>query len=239
VARPAPRPRRITLLILGAALVALVASAIIGWRLAQLRPAWWPPPPDLEAANRVGQQLENAVSATLTDQRPPDDAWTLAITQEHANAWLAGRMPKWLANRSVRVPDRYRGAAVSFDGGTMHLSVELQRQSGTTSPARWLGIVVEPSIYAESDEIRLRPVAARIGRLRVPFGAIAGLDLAKRLGLRDDPGRAIQSAAFHAIVTGEPMRIPAVFRLDDGRRVRVLDVAIGGGTLTLTCRTER
>ncbi len=227
------------LLIVGAVLVTLVVCAVVGWRLAQLRPAWWPPPPDLEAANRVGQQLENAVSATLTDQRPPDDTWSLVIRQDHANAWLAGRMPKWLANRSVRVPDRYLGAAVSFERGTMHLTVELARGTGPESPSRWLGIAVAPSIEPPGDEIALRPVGARIGQLRMPFGAIAGRDLAKRLGLRDDPGRAIQSAAFRAVVTGEPMRIPAVFRLDDGRRVRVLGVAVDSGALTLTCRTER
>lgn len=238
MARTAPRPRRRLPLIVGAAVLTLAACAAVGWRLSQLRPSWWPPPPDLEAANRVGQQLENAVSATLTDHRPPTDAWTFSISQDHANAWLAGRMPKWFANRSVRVPDRYRGAAVSFDGGAMHLTVELQG-TGMASSARWLGIVVEPSIDTEANEIRLHPVAARIGRLRVPFGMIAGRDLAQRIGLRDDPDRAIQSAAYHTIVTGEPMRIPALFRLDDGRRVRVLGVAIDGGTLTLTCRTER
>jgi len=239
VARDASILRRPLPLIAVAAVVVLAASAAIGWRLAQLRPAWWPPSPDTEAANRVGQHLENTVSATLTQNRPADDAWTLVITQDHANAWLAGRMPKWLANRSVRMPDRYRGAAVSFEGGAMQLTVELQRDAGATSPARWLGIVVEPLIDAEANEIRLQPVAARIGRLRVPFGVLAGRDLARRIGLRDEPQRSIQSAAYHTVVTGEPMRIPSLFKLDDGRRVRVMDVVIDGGMLKLTCRTER
>ncbi|MFZ9881806.1 MAG: hypothetical protein ACO3QC_10440, partial [Phycisphaerales bacterium] len=178
--------------------------------LAALPPAARPMlPADPESR---GEAFEQAIAAALTKVRAAGEEWAIAVDPADINAWLATRLPKWIAHdpelaalepaRTVRI------AAVA--GG---LVVE---DSAHANGAAVLTLPVTPSLA--DGRLLLEIGTARIGRLPVPGSASALAALA-----RDSLNR----------LASGPARIP----LADRRTVELRGIECVSGEIRLLFAT--
>lgn len=134
------------------------------------------------------------------------------------------RFPEWLTNRDppARLPAGVRDLQAHFGSGRA-----------------WIAGRVEEGVYSLSTAVRsneggiwLSSVRAGVGSLWLP-ASWGGLGMAGMIG-RDEAGGSIWR-----IVSGEePLVAGGTVRLEDGRRVRVLGIAISAGAIEVNCRTE-
>lgn len=217
-----------------------VVTAIVVWRQATQRPEWWdaslPESPPVPASD-VGADVEMQITTQMTQERPADDSWTINITEQQASAWLTGRLPDWLLNRSAGVPAAWTRTAIRFTDAELHIVAEVTPKGSST---RYVGVVIQPSIQADGS-LRLQSQAATLGRLRTPFSVIADrlkpqLDkLTTQTGSSGEHSQAVQEfIETHGITIN-----PAEFELDDGRKVRITGITIEPGSMRLTCKTTR
>ena len=64
-------------------------------------PAWYrPPDPGNPATARLAERVEYGLLEQVQRLRPTGSQWTIRLTDEQANAWLAARLPQWWRSRS-------------------------------------------------------------------------------------------------------------------------------------------
>ncbi|MCA9309968.1 MAG: hypothetical protein KDA21_02115 [Phycisphaerales bacterium] len=212
-------------------LVVLTITVVaIAWVIVRQRidatPAWWQPPQATpEVARAEAQAVEREVSAALTDVRPADESWTLTLTEAQANHWLSERLPRWLSNRRITLPEDVHRLLVDFSPGGITLGAAL----GGGSEERILGVTLHPALTGDA----LFTPAARVsvGTLGLPADAVlsrlpeevrrprADLDLAEILAAR------------------RPLLDPGELSLGDGRRVRITRLEVEEDRLVATCIT--
>lgn len=233
--------KKLISLIVGIVLIVVLVIALNVWRRATATPSWWSTslPDNLtsETANPAGAQLERAVTSAISEPRTSDESWDLVITEQQASSWLTGRLPRWLANRSVAAPENWTRTAVAFRDGEIEVAAELTADSGA---ARYVGVVLTPRIDPATDTLLLSADAATLGRLRTPFSLIADR-LAPQLDhvaqSSDDPAK---RDALHRFIDSHTISVqPAGFPLDDGRLLRISEIKVEEGRLFLRCRTTR
>jgi hypothetical protein len=192
-------------------------------------------------------------SATLPLRRlvQASDDWTIRISADDATAWLATRLPKWLANREDRIhwPPEIGELQVQFDGRLVHVGAKV-RTAGKSDSASGGGSgpprqhILSATLWAD-----LRPdgslwLPARwvyVGRLAVPASWVLGQ--VRRSGnayIPEELRRMPETATMLRAFDGEgPIVQNALIKLGDGRRVRILRIAPRDGKLDITCRTEQ
>src|SRR5262245_44866853 len=98
--------RRVVALV--AVLSVAVTGGLIALALTHITPAWWgPAAADDAAVTALAAEVENAVVRQITAARPPasgdgpyaSEPWSVSLQAKDANAWLAARLPRWLANQ--------------------------------------------------------------------------------------------------------------------------------------------
>ena len=154
----------------------------------------------------------------------------MELTEDQANAWLAARLPMWLANQGVdqQVLDAIPQVMAQVTEGRVELAAEL-RLNGTTQIIR-LAYRPRPPTGTpgvEGEPIHLDLDGVYAGRLPVPMDALIA-QLRQHIGERDADETA---AAVRSIELDIPV--------DDGRRMTVIDVQLTDGRAVLTCRTNR
>lgn len=227
--------------------IAVYATLLIGlvvafftWRNATRPPDWWntslPPSPRASHAD-LGADVEMAVTTHITQNRPLDNTWTIDITEQQASAWLTGRLPDWLLNRSAQIPANWSSTAVRFAEGEVHIVAEV---TGGATGRRYVGVILKPEILSDTG-LRLSAVSASLGRVRTSFSTIAARLKPQLEKLSAKTGADTQQAqAIRDFIDSHALTItPAEFELDDGRRIRITGVEVGHGKLTLTCTTLR
>lgn len=203
------------------AIVALVALQ------ASRPPAWWAAagadagPEGADLAERV----ERAVVAEAHRARPEGEPWSVAITAEQANAWLAHRLPKWMANRARA------GAPAPLPGDVRVRFAEGRVEAARRAPGERAVIGASVEIVTTPDGSTFaRDPRFRVGRLSAPARWLAGhtesMDGATREALEILGGR-------------RPLAPPGGLALDDGRILRLLGVRVERGRLVATCETRR
>jgi hypothetical protein len=228
-----------------ALLVALIAAAgALAWFMASREPAWWARTLVPDAPARA-TALENGSVSVFSTPRPPGERWTAAINEEDANAWLAARLPQWLAAQTppLRWPAEVERVGVSFRDGGVLLGAAVRQ--GKQSQVLSLRLV--PSVGADG-ELRVAATSFRVGRLALPPGLVlsatgrpnplgsailAESDLPA--GLREWPEA---DAVARALLEGLPLVKRPRFGLGDGRSVRLRGVEARDGRLLLTCTTD-
>jgi hypothetical protein len=149
-----------------------------------------------ENAPARGEAFEQALAAALTKIRPAGEEWAIAVDPADLNAWLATRLPQWIAHdpelTSLAPATTLRVAAID---GTLILE-----DSARAPGSAVISLPVTPSLT--DGHLRLDIGVARIGRLPVPFAGSALATL-----LRDSLDR---------LAAG-----PAEIRLADRRRVEL------------------
>jgi hypothetical protein len=168
VSRPtAIRPPRAGCIVVLIALSALGALAMLA--ALALIPSVGRPPFPADAAAR-GEALEQAVIAAVTKVRDPaGETWAIAIEAADINAWLATRLPKWIAH-DPELADFAGATAVRIASSDGALFVE-----APVGPAA-LGLVGTVRMPMELEDapgarLLLDVGAARIGLLPVPLAA--------------------------------------------------------------------
>src|ERR1041385_5952442 len=96
------RSKRAIFLAVSALVVLIVAVAGVSWWAASSTPAYWQQiDRDDPRVVQRGAAVENFISTQATSARPDMERWSIELTQEQVNAWLATRLPMWLANQGV------------------------------------------------------------------------------------------------------------------------------------------
>ncbi len=200
-------------------MLALLAGATLAaCVLAAIPPAGRPTlPPD--AVTR-GEALEQALVAAVTKVRDPaGEEWAIAIDPADVNAWLATRLPKWVAHDPEFEPF---AAASAVRIGSEDGAVILETPIGPAA----LGLIATvrmPLELAEGEErLRVDIGGVRVGRLPIPL-AEAGFDAAGKV--QDELAR---------LEARHPGRR---FRLGDGRCIEVRAVSCEDGRIKIRFAT--
>lgn len=175
----------------------------------------------------MAERVEAAVASQTTAVRPAQELWALELTQEQINAWLAARLPLWLANQGVdrQVVEAVRRAMVQIGSRQVELAAELRFQGS----AQIVRLVYRPMIV-ENQPVRLQLHAAYLGRLRVPMHLLVE---------RVAGGMAGAEAHEVAEVIATLRSIEVQSPVDDHRWVAAMGVELSDGRAVLTCRTVR
>ncbi len=206
-------------LAVGALLIGIGVVSVIGaatWLLVRCEPAAYSRAAviaDAQVAVERAEALERGAASALSQPRSGDGPWIVEIKEEDAAAWIAERLPSWLANRGERWPDAWTLPRVRFADGRVFIGV---RGSG----GRILGASGELAV--EAGEIRIRSARVTIGLVALPARAMAGV-------ITDELAR--------GLIAGD-RGVSASTTLDDGRRVSVERVEIHDGRLRFACRTR-
>lgn len=216
-ADPQPCPPckpRIGRVALGIAAGGLVAALV----LAFIPPAGRPSLP-ADAAAR-GEALERALVAAVTKVRDPaGESWAIAIDPADINAWLATRLPKWVAHdpEFASFADAAEVRVGSEDGALVVESPVGPRALGL------VGTVRVPLELLEGDpQVRAEIGSVRVGRLPVPLAEI-GFDDAERV--------VAEVARLESRYPGRR------FRLGDGRFIEVQAISCDSGRIKVRFAT--
>lgn len=249
--------RRRALVWLGVILAALATPIFGAYLLSRATPAWWTRAEQASSIEVGGvpadwparaAEVENAVVAQLSLVRPGrwhadgvwrSEPWSVSISEADASAWLATRLPRWVKNREgdSAWPPQVAQVRVAFTSDRI-IAGAMLRNGGNASQI--MGVEVHP--YVDSvGALRVPATKVRIGRVALPaawlFGAITSRadDFIPKEVLETPTARAVSDALRgEAVLTRN-----AVIRLDDGRRVRVLNMSPQDGRMDLTFQTER
>jgi hypothetical protein len=241
---------------------AITGGVIVAGWLADQRPVWWEA---IDASNprtmAVADAVENGAVDLLSRVRPSErrspglmtsEPWTVKLTPEDANAWLAVRLPMWIRNQSesFRWPSQVAQLQVDFRDDDIVLGVRAQ----THGVERYLWVTLDPTID-ESGALWLRATWVHVGRLSLPASwflpdslpAVTGgpgqppasADTLVTKNIPDDLRALPETGTLLAALNGGgPVAKNPTVRLADGRRVRILGLEAQDGALYVTCRTE-
>ncbi|MDI9404681.1 MAG: hypothetical protein QM516_12480 [Limnohabitans sp.] len=163
---------------LGCAVVLVACGAIAALTvLALIPPAARPMLPNDAIAR--GEALEQALVAAVTKVRDPaGEAWAIAMDPADINAWLATRLPKWIAHDPSLAPfERATTVRISAADGALIVDAPVGPEAlGLVGTLR-LPIALDDSPDAK---LMVDIGAARIGLLPVPISD-AGWDAAGTL----------------------------------------------------------
>jgi len=201
----------------------VVVAALAGLFVAGCVLALWPPSgrPALPSnADARGEALEQALVAAVTKVRDPaGESWAIAIDPADINAWLATRLPKWVAHdpKFASFADAAEVRVGSEDGALVVESPVGPRALGL------VGTVRVPLELAEGDrQVRAEIGSVRIGRLPVPLAEI-GFDDAERV--------VAEVARLESRYPGRR------FRLGDGRFIEVQAISCDSGRIKVRFAT--
>ncbi len=207
-------------------LVLLVLGLGVGlaaWLVLGAPPGWVPPDPQNPQTLQLAQRVENFVTTQTTRVRGHEQPWSIELSQEQANAWLAARLPMWLANQSV--DEKFIRAATP---AMVHLGdgqVEWALRTDWAGRPLVLRARFEPVQAAESSPAGLKLTAIYAGRMPIPRDLLAG-----QLRRYVNPGDADR---FLRAMDNLALRLT----LADGRSVQVQSLTLKPGAVVLTCRT--
>jgi hypothetical protein len=238
-----PGMRRTRRALVTASILVVFAACLGGaWAMVLSRsaPGWWVTvrreDPEVIRCARV---IENRIMSRAQQDRAGGAApWTVEIPANDANAWLNVRLPLWLANQKDQFhwPREMSDLQVNFADDQITIGARVragQRDQVLTA-------TIEPRL---ADDGRLFIPARWIGLGRLPIPAQWVLDEAHRNAERYIPQnlRTLPEteSLFKAFSGDQAIRNTPVFRLMDGRKVRILAFSARNDRLRLTCRTEQ
>jgi len=175
-----------------------------------------PPGPVSDAEERA-RALEQGLAAEFTRVRPAGERWAVRVRETDANAWLALRLPKWLAHdRGLPWPEEIDLVQISFDAPD-RVIVGAEREG-------WIwSATLRPRL--EQGMLTLEPAGGALGRLWIPWFTPAA-----------DRGSSA-STLIASFVPELARPVEAILDLPDGRRVKLLDFECDRGEVRFLCET--
>lgn len=225
-----PRVRRV-----GRAIAVLLCVALAGVALmavlATRTPSWWvPPAADDPEVRALGERVEQRLVEEATRIRDGGGEWAIRLTEEQANAWLAGRLPQWLAHADGQSGASAPVAQVHFETDRMVVAI-----------APFDGTVVASSAFQPTVTEGMLSVAdlgGGVGSLRLPFFGAAKGRLLELLAAAVADASESESDHFASLLRafgGDP--VAARVDLGDGRTLELLDLEIADGEIRIAART--
>jgi hypothetical protein len=215
-----------------AVLVLLVVALLALRQWSRMDPSWYDPPnPADEQVTQLADRVEYRLLEEAQKIRPESDAWTLRVREEQINAWLAARLPEWLAHeQDVDWPEGLGMPQMHLSDGRVTVAVDAGERSG----GRVVSIRLAPRL--EDHRLYLRLDGLGLGRIPLPGDPSKRLiELARTLAEETSLERPEVDQVL-AIMNGEQALDPIV-DLADGRRVRLTGISIGRRFVDVTCRT--
>lgn len=222
-------------IVLSVVAVAIILAAV-AFNAAAREPAWWTlAAHDPETVSRLAERVENAVVSEIHRGRADGQEWSVALSPEQANAWIADRLPKWLANASddAVAPPEVR---VWFARDALMIAARLGDEQRIVTATLRPYIAEDGALWARLDGVA-------IGRLSAPaagswagerLAALAPSDALGDGSASSDADRLVAALAGRSALMDQP-----VIDLEDGRRVRLAAVRVEDQRLGLTWVTER
>ncbi len=227
--------------------VVFMASAT----LTRAAPSWWQNIADDNATAERARAVENATISQLylvrraeprsTGPTSPEGAWvstrwSVSVRESDASAWLTSRLPRWLAGQRT-LPEWPEGLSqfqVRFQDGTIRAGVRTETRDGP----RYVTATFIPEIDGEG-ALWLRAAWVHVGRLPVPAGWVIGGPSDPDSMLPPELLERPEAAMFLDVARGEsPLAVEPSIALEDGRRVRLVDLRLRDGRAEVTMRTE-
>jgi len=221
-----------TLAMLSVVALATLAMVGLGARLRDT-PRWWRSADASDPATvALAQRVERAVLEHVRRPRPIGEPWTVSVTVEQANAWLAARLPLWAAHRGAPLPEAVEQVQADFSNNRVALGASLNIEGARQIVAA----TFMPSVREDGSLWLLQP-RTLAGRLDLPRDwTMARLRQWLPPRFKTHPVAARTLAA----ITGEaPLIDDASVSLEGDVRVRLLGVRAQQGQLELLCVNER
>ncbi len=219
--------RRIALVLL----LGTVGFVIAIGTLTRSVPEWYEPP---SAAAPEVVDLADRVEYRLVEEtqkiRPAEERWTLRVREPQVNAWLAVRLPDWIAHeKNMQWPAEVGMPQVHIGDDVISLALPIEVRG-------FQRVVVAHLVpRIEGRQLWLQLQGIQLGGISVPGDPIPVLT------------RLVQSGAAGKIDSGDWQRLvdiltgreplEPVLQLSDHRRVELLDVRFTSGALDLTSQT--
>jgi hypothetical protein len=217
---------------IAAALALAALLAVLAWRLSWMVPSWWnPPDPASPAVVELADRVEYRLIEEAQRIRPdPQGCWRLRIRQDQINAWLAVRLPDWVAHHAdLSWPKEFGLPQVQLARDGLRIALPVRDES------RHRMIVARLVPRLRDDRLRLSIETLAVGRLLVPGDPISAIRRMARRG-PGSPSNDPLIKPLLRILQGDEA-IDATFDLADGRRVRLLDVDLAQAEMVLTLQT--
>ena len=215
-------------------LVLLLGAAALIWVWAESRraPAWYrPPDPTDVAVVEMAEQVEYGVVESFHKIRPAEKPWRVRLSDGQINAWLAARLPEWLAHEgSGAWPAGMGLPQINITENGIDVAIQAPVGDGTQLlVSRLAPRIVDGRVRVEVDRVG-------VGRVAVPGSpAVSIIELIDRIapaaGMEGDLARQLAD-----VLTGSG-EMDARVSLADGRRVELLEMACRDGAIELTSRT--
>jgi hypothetical protein len=220
----------------GCFVLLLIAILFVGgagwlWHQARSAPAWYAPPdPQAQAVNELAERVEYNTTVQMQKIRNAGESWTVRLEQDQINAWLAARLPEWIAHESGDWPEEFGIPQIRIDEAGVDLAIEI----GAGGRSGVLVSRLAPQIV--DGRLRLNLEEAGVGRLTVSGEPAQKLiDAFERLA----PGGAVGEDTVRQlldVLSGEE-GLPSLLDLSDGRRVELTALTLGQEMIDIACRT--
>jgi hypothetical protein len=186
---------------------------ILAWMSWQ--PLSWYSIPDYTNPETV--QLADRAEYRLNEEfhkiRATDDVWRLRIPDEALNAWLSGRLDKWLTHDTeFEIPEEIQGLQVHSTPDGLWVAAMVEIDDSDPRP-----VAVKLSVLVEDGKGSFKTLAIRFGQIPVPVLILNEVIQEMPDGVTD----------FEA-------RVP----LTDDREVEIKEIDFEDGAVVLTCQTH-
>jgi hypothetical protein len=233
------------------------------WHMSWQAPTWYRPPQPTDAtASQWADDTEYRLLQQTRKVREPHETWRLTLTEAEMNAWLATRLPAWIAHDAqVQWPEQIGtpqvlierdgvsiAVPVTAKGVTRTVVAKLRPQMGEVDANRSVAEQAQdsntgsPAAPAASQPasrdnglLSLPLISVSLGKVWIPGEPLQRVvDSVREAApeFLDDP-RVKQAIA---VLAGRDALDP-VHRLGDGRLVRITAVELRSGSIVLTART--
>ena len=145
----------------------LVVSLLVLWGALRHTPRFYQAALAVPVASQrqAGREFERLVVAWHNDVGTSGRKWSLQITDEQVNGWLAAEMPEKFPQT---LPAAIQGPRVAFTAGQIRLACRYE--SGAWSGVVQLTLGVQ--LADEPDTVAIRLVRARVGLLPLPLDGL-------------------------------------------------------------------
>lgn len=211
-------------------LMVIAIVVVILWSITETRPAWYrPPDPTDEHVSQIADSVENRVLEEVHKIRDESGTWTVRLRDAPLNAWLSAKLPKWLEReQQVAWPDEIGAPQIRFSESGVELAVEVLGEH------RSRVIVLKTVPSAADGRLTIALEGVDLGRMTIPGSFIE--TLVRSLPTPEGDDRTVE--LWDRLLAGEGVELGEL-KLTDQRRVELVDLKLGEGTLEVTCRTVR